>query len=145
MGSVQLRVEKNCRHTNINININITNWISPYNMNCKFYLTVHVWSVWTESETETEMNPRVQKLWHLISINTSQCESRCGMQSSSVSVQFSVFSCSHLCRRRASKCHRICNCCLLGCNTCSTLPVASCKLPADATCNMSRVAAFILL
>lgn len=47
----------------------ITNWIS---LGCRIEKEMQLGST---AECGTKMNPRVQKLWHLISINTSQCES----------------------------------------------------------------------
>jgi len=47
----------------------ITNWIS---LGCRIEKEMLLGSI---AECGTKMNPRVQKLWHLISINTSQCES----------------------------------------------------------------------
>lgn len=63
----------------------ITNWISlglsVRKGNATWSLDRGAWSLqlpaWSCSIAEcgTKMNPRVQKLWHMISINTSQCES----------------------------------------------------------------------
>lgn len=89
--------------------------------------------------TKTKMNPRVQKLWHLISINTSQCESRRGMQSSCNLQVEAPFMLLPLATIAAAA-----GCCCCGCCKCCTLSGdATCNVQHAATCG--RRAAFILL
>lgn len=88
------------------------------------------------------MNLRVLKLWHLISINTSQCESRSDMQSSlslsrSRSLSLSFCFC-HLCREVKVEVKVlphlqaaiVAECCCDCCDCCKCCPFAA--LPAIA-------------
>lgn len=93
---------------------------------------------------QTKMNLRVLKLWHLISINTSQCESRCDMQSSL------SFCFCHLCRSRSQSAAASAssNCCCDCCKCCrvAALPAVAKLTAATATWRcLLPWAAFILL
>lgn len=97
---------------------------------------------------ETKMNLRVLKLWHLISINTSQCESRSDMQSScsrSLSLSRSLSFCfCHLCREvkvevkvlPLLQAAIVAECCCDCCKCCRVASSSRCKIDG---CNVAGV------